>query len=125
MNLLLVFVGGGFGSVARYAMMRAIGRVMGNSNFPWHILGVNLLGALVIGMLTEFFALRISGVDQARLLLVTGFLGGFTTFSAFSLDSALMYQRGDYAQLVTYALASVIGTIIAVLVGGAAVKSVF
>ena len=121
MNLLLVFVGGGFGSVARYAMMRAIGRVMGTS-FPWHTLGVNLLGALIIGALTEFLALRVSGVDQARLLLVTGFLGGFTTFSAFSLENALMWQRGDYVALASYVAASVIGTIIAVLCGGGAVR---
>ncbi len=123
MNLLLVFVGGGFGSVARYAIMKAIGRIMGTA-FPWHTLGVNLLGAIIIGALTEFLALRISGVDQARLLLVTGFLGGFTTFSAFSLESALMYQRGDYLALGCYVAASVIGTLVLVLAGGAAMRSI-
>ena len=60
-----------------------------------------------------------------RLLLVTGFLGGFTTFSAFSLESALMWQRGDYPTLALYVTASVMGTILAVLCGGAAVKAVF
>lgn len=123
MNLLLVFVGGGFGSVARYAMTKAIGRFMGAA-FPWHTLGVNLLGALMIGALTEFLALRISGVEPARLLLVTGFLGGFTTFSAFSLESALMWERGDTMALAAYVTASVVGTIVAVLCGGAAVKAV-
>ena len=123
MNLLLVFVGGGFGSVARYAMMKAIGRVMG-AGFPWHTLGVNLLGALVIGALTEFLALRVSGVEGTRLLLVTGFFGGFTTFSAFSLESALMWQRGDYGALAAYVAASVIGTMIAVLCGGGAMRSI-
>ena len=124
MNLLLVFVGGGFGSVARFALMKAIGRVMGAA-FPWHTLGVNLIGALIIGALTAFLALRVSGIESARLLLVTGFLGGFTTFSAFSLESAMMWQRGDYMMLGVYVAASVIGTIIAVLCGGAAVRAVF
>lgn len=121
MNLLLVFIGGGLGSVARYGMMRAIGRMI-SSAFPWHTLGVNLLGALIIGALAEFLALRISGLDQARLLLITGFLGGFTTFSAFSLESALMWQKGDYILLAGYVAASVIGTIVAVLCGGAAAR---
>ena len=124
MNLLLVFVGGGFGSVARFALMKAIGRVMGAA-FPWHTLGVNLIGALIIGALTAFLALRVSGIESARLLLVTGFLGGFTTFSAFSLESAIICQRGDYMMLGVYVAASVLGTIIAVLCGGAAVRAVF
>ena len=123
MNLLFVFVGGGVGSVARYAMMKAIGRVMG-AEFPWHTLGVNLLGALLIGAVTEFLALRVSAVEPARMLLVTGFLGGFTTFSAFSLEGALMWQRGDYAALASYVAASVVGTIIAVMCGGAVMRIV-
>ena len=124
MNFVLVFVGGGIGSMARYAMMKAIGHVMGG-NFPWPTLGVNLLGALIIGALTEFLALRVSGVEPARLLLVTGFLGGFTTFSTFSLESALMWEKGDMMALAAYVTASVVGTLIAVLCGGAAVKAVF
>jgi len=123
-KLLLVFVGGGFGSVARYAMMKIIGRLMG-AGFPWHTLGVNLIGALIIGALTAFMAMRVSGVESARLLLVTGFLGGFTTFSAFSLESALMWQKGDYMTLVAYVAASVTGTIIAVICGGATVRAIF
>jgi len=123
MTLLLVFIGGGLGSVARFAMMKAIGRVMGG-DFPWHTLGVNLLGAVLIGALTEFLALRVSGVEATRLLLVTGFLGGFTTFSAFSLEAALMWQRGDYWLLSAYVAASVIGTIAAVICGGAVARVV-
>lgn len=122
-KLLLVFVGGGAGSVARYTMMHFISRWMGLS-FPWHTLGVNLLGAFLIGALTEFLALRISVVESIRLLLITGFLGGFTTFSAFSLETAMMWQKGDYAQLALYTTASVIGTIIAVLCGGAVIKNI-
>ncbi|MGB9154534.1 MAG: fluoride efflux transporter CrcB [Alphaproteobacteria bacterium] len=123
MNFLLVFVGGGIGSVARYAMMKAIGRVI-STDFPWHTLGVNLLGALLIGAVAQFFALRVSGVETARLLLVTGFLGGFTTFSAFSLEGALMWKQGDNMMLAAYVSASVIGTIIAVLCGQAVMRVV-
>ena len=115
MNLLLVFVGGGFGSVARYAMMKAIGRVMG-AGFPWHTLGVNLLGALVIGALTEFLALRVSGVEGTRLLLVTGFLGGFTTFSAFEWEMFALGRTTAPIALL-YCLASVIGGFIACWLG--------
>jgi CrcB protein len=122
MKFLFVFVGGGVGSVARYALMKAIGRVMGAA-FPWHTLGVNLLGAFLIGAVTAFMALRISVVEPARLLLITGFLGGFTTFSAFSLENALMWQRGDYLSLATYIAASVGGTLFAVLCGGVAVEA--
>ncbi len=123
MNLLLVFIGGGVGSVARYTMMKAIGHVMG-SNFPWHTLGVNVLGALLIGAVAEFMALRISGIETIRLLLITGFLGGFTTFSAFSLEGAMMVQKGEYMTLAFYTFASVGGTILAVLCGGAGVKAI-
>ncbi len=105
-------------------MTRAIGTVMGSA-FPWHTLGVNLLGAFLIGGLAEFMALKVSGVEPFRLLLVTGFFGGFTTFSAFSLENALMLQRGEYFSLLAYIGMSVLGTLAAVLIGGAAVKAVF
>ncbi len=124
MNLLFVFICGGLGSVARYAMMKGIGKIMG-AGFPWHTLGVNLIGAFLIGMVTAVLAFRSSSAEPARLMLITGFLGGFTTFSAFSLEAALMWQRGDYTALVTYVAASVIGTIIAVLAGGAFIKTIF
>lgn len=122
-SFMLVFFGGGVGAMARYGMTTFIGHHMGKA-FPWHTLGVNLIGALVIGALTEFLSLRVSGVDHARLLLVTGFLGGFTTFSSFSLESALMWEKGDYMPFAAYVAASVIGTIIAVFCGTAAVRAV-
>jgi len=120
-NVLLVFLGGGVGSVARYIMTMAIGRLSGNSQFPWHTLGVNLLGAFLIGALLEIFALR-SMPQAMRFLLITGFLGGFTTFSAFSLESTLMLQRNAYGDLCIYVIASVVGTIAALLAGGAVAK---
>ena len=121
-NILLVFAGGGTGAVARYLMAIGIGRVTASA-FPYHTLAINLLGALLIGGIAEFMALRVSGTDPMRLLLITGFLGGFTTFSAFSLESALMLEKGDYMALAAYVAASVVGTIIAVFAGGAVVKA--
>ncbi|MDR3450704.1 MAG: fluoride efflux transporter CrcB [Alphaproteobacteria bacterium] len=123
MNFLYVFIGGGIGAVARYGVTLATGRVTGSS-FPWHTLSVNLIGALLIGGLTEFLALRVSPVEPARLFLVTGILGGFTTFSAFSLESAMMWEKGDYATLAVYVAVSVVGTLAAALGGGAAMRAV-
>jgi CrcB protein len=124
MNLLLIFLGGGVGSMARYGMMNMISRLLGYPVFPWYTLGVNCLGALMIGALMEFLSLRITLVEPMKLLLITGFLGGFTTFSAFSLESALMFEKGDYMNLAFYVAASVIGTIIAVFIGSGIVKAV-
>jgi len=124
MSFILVFLGGGVGSVARYGMINAISRALGGPTFPWYTLGVNILGALVIGALMEILALRATLAEPMKLFLVTGFLGGFTTFSAFSLESALMFEKGDYLNLGFYIAASVIGTIIAVFLGSGAVKAV-
>ncbi|MDE2030543.1 MAG: CrcB family protein [Alphaproteobacteria bacterium] len=127
MKLLWVFAGGGAGACSRYLMSVLVGRWAGHMpwpKFPWHTLSVNVLGALIIGALAEYFALRVSHLEHARLLLITGFLGGFTTFSAFSLESALMWEKGDYLSLSAYVGLSVAGTIIAVLCGGGMMRAV-
>ena len=123
-KLLLIFLGGGAGSLARFGLMNVISRATPGSTFPWHTLGVNILGAFIIGLLVEILALRVSMPALPRYLLVTGFLGGFTTFSAFSMETALMIERGDYAISLIYALASVIGTVIAVFIGSALIRTV-
>ena len=110
----MIFAGGGLGAVARFALSSMTGRFMG-TDFPWGTLAVNVLGALVIGVLIEVFALRFSVSEQMRFFLVTGFLGGFTTFSAFSLEAASMIERGDFISCAAYIAASVAGTIILVL----------
>ena len=121
--LILIFVGGGIGSIARYALMQAISRyITPGSAFPWHTLGVNVLGAFLIGLLIEILALRIAMPAPPRFLLVTGFLGGFTTFSAFSMETALMLERGDYLNSSLYILASVAFTVAAVFMGIASVR---
>lgn len=123
-TLLVIFLGGGIGSLARYGMMHLISRAMPGSTFPWHTLGVNLIGAFLIGLLVEILALRISLPTPSRHLLVTGFLGGFTTFSSFSMETALMLERGEALNSLFYVLASVIGTVIAVFAGIAAVRAI-
>jgi CrcB protein len=122
-NLILIFLGGGAGSVARYGLMNLISRSMPGSSFPWHTLGVNVLGAFAIGILIEVLALRISMPQPERFLLVTGFLGGFTTFSAFSMETALLLERGDYVNMAAYIVASVVVTVAAVFIGIGIVRS--
>ena len=122
MNWLLVFVGGGLGAAARHGMNVGVGRALG-SDFPWHTLIVNIVGCLVMGALTEAMALRLNVSNELRLFLTTGILGGFTTFSAFALDFALLVERRDMVGAAGYALASVGLSIIACLAGLALVRS--
>jgi len=84
-------------------------------------LAVNLLGAFLIGVVAELFSLKYNN-ETWRYFLVTGILGGFTTFSAFSLESALLWMRGDYAAFLFYVFASVVGTILLVLFAMASVR---
>lgn len=106
----LVFVGGGIGSMVRLFVTSLVGKQM-NTAFPWGTLTVNLLGALAIGLLIELMAFKWSISDDQRYLLITGFIGGFTTFSAFSLETASMCVRGDWLVAMAYVLASVMGTV--------------
>jgi CrcB protein len=124
MNLALaIFVGGGIGSLCRYAMMNLISHRLPSVSFPWPTLSVNILGAFLIGILLELLALRTTLGSTGKFFLVTGFLGGFTTFSAFSLESALMFEKGDFINMGLYIAASVIGTVIAVFAGSGLIRS--
>lgn len=104
--LAAVALGGGLGAVCRYLMAVLVGRWIGHG-FPWGTLVVNLLGALLMGMLIEAAALRFSLGPLPRALLVVGFLGGFTTFSTFSLDMVTLIERHQAGLAVVYATASV------------------
>ena len=106
-NILLVALGGSFGSVARYLFGVEAGRLLGKT-WPYGTLGVNIVGGLLMGMLAGWLALR-GGADQERwrVLIGVGVLGGFTTFSAFSLETALMIERRDYAAAAGYVALSV------------------
>lgn len=123
MTYLAIFFGGGLGSIFRFVISSFVSRNIAG-NFPWYTLSVNLIGAFLIGMIVELLALKYSNSPQINYLLITGFLGGFTTFSAFSLESSLMWTRGDYLMLASYILASVIGTIFLVLLAAHFTKTI-
>ena len=120
MQYALVFVGGGLGASLRHAINLAAARL--GFAFPIGTLAVNVLGSFLMGVLVAYFALR-TGIDQhVRLLLTTGLLGGFTTFSAFSLDAALMWEKGAFAELALYAGGSVVLSVAGLFAGMAAVR---
>jgi CrcB protein len=123
-NYLAVFIGGGLGAVFRLFVSSQAVKHLG-SGFPWGTLAVNLIGAVLIALVIELGALKFQISEQLKYLLVTGFLGGFTTFSAFSLETASMWMRGDIAPAILYAAISVIGTVGLVLLTTYAVRSVF
>src|SRR5262245_18207697 len=93
---LLIFVGGGLGSMLRHAVNLASAALFGMS-FPYGTILVNITGSFAIGVVAGWFALRGHGGQMTSLFLTTGILGGFTTFSAFSLDAALLWERGQAA----------------------------
>ena len=118
MNALLVFVGAGVGGVLRHAVNQLAARALGPA-FPWGILAVNVAGSLVMGLVVGWLAAR---ADQpwsgpARLLLATGLCGGFTTFSAFSLDAVLLWERGEMGLAAAYTFGSAAGSIAALGLG--------
>ena len=115
MYWLFVFVGGGLGSLARLAVSRATLALLGPS-LPWGTLAVNVAGSLAIGVAIGLLD-AVEASPPARLFLVPGFLGGFTTFSAFSLDALTLWQRGDEALAAAYVAASVVLSLLAVAAG--------
>ncbi|KAF1046287.1 fluoride efflux transporter CrcB [Xylophilus sp.] len=106
-GFLIVFLGGGFGSALRHGANLLAARWTG-AGWPFGTLAINVLGSLLMGVVAEAFALRSGWSPQLRLLLVTGILGGFTTFSTFSLETALLHERGDTGQALLYVAASVL-----------------
>lgn len=115
-HLLLVMLGGAIGAGARHLTGRAALALWG-PGFPWGTLMVNLLGGMLMGLLAGWLAARASGDEALRYLLGVGVLGGYTTFSAFSLETANMLQRGDHGVALLYILASVAGSILALFAG--------
>ncbi|GEP01642.1 fluoride efflux transporter CrcB [Methylobacterium haplocladii] len=105
MNPLLVFVGAGIGGVLRHGVNVAALRV--GSSFPWGTLAINVVGSVLMGIFTGWFALR-GGSMQARLFIATGILGGFTTFSTFSLEAMTLFERGETSAALAYVVTSVI-----------------
>lgn len=123
-NILLVAIGGATGSVARYLAGIAMTRWLGPA-FPWGTITVNIVGSFMIGLLTELIARKFSAPMEMRLLLVVGVLGGFTTFSSFSLDTMALFERGESLSAVVYVFASVLLSLAAALGGLALGRSLF
>ncbi len=114
---LLVGAGGALGAMGRYGFGVMVAR-SGTLGFPYATLGVNILGSLFMGVLIGALAKFLpGGQNEIRLFLAVGLLGGFTTFSAFSLDAITLIERGEMMQAGIYVLLSVMASIIAVFVG--------
>ncbi len=112
-TIAMIAAGGALGAIARYGVSVGTGQIFGLS-FPWGTLIVNILGSFLMGVLIVKFS-QMDGVSQhLKLFLITGFLGAFTTFSAFSLDFITLWERGDILQALGYVLASVILSILAI-----------
>ena len=116
-RFLIVAAGGALGAVARYGVGTLAGR-LGASNWPWGTLTVNILGGLLMGALTGWLAFR-GGLhaESIRLFAAVGILGGFTTFSAFSLETALMIEKRQLALAGGYVAASVVLSVLALFLG--------
>ena len=116
MTYLIVFLGAGIGGAARHGVNVLSARLFG-TGFPAGTLVINVLGCLVMGLIAGAFAFRVHLPQELRLFLTTGILGGFTTFSAFSLDAALLWERGEVGLAALYVGASVIFSLLAVAAG--------
>lgn len=117
---LIVFAGAGLGGMARHAVNLAGARL--GYAFPWATISVNVAGSILMGVLAGWFALKTGAPQHVKLFLTTGVLGGFTTFSAFSLDAALLWERGAFGPFALYVLGSVVLSVAGLFAGMAAVR---
>jgi len=122
MAYLIVFLGGGLGAALRHGINIASARAFG-TGFPYGTLLINITGSLVMGLAAAYFAFKGDASQHWRLFLTTGILGGYTTFSTFSLDAALLYERGEVGPAAIYVLASVALSIAGLFAGFALVRS--
>jgi CrcB protein len=116
MNYILVFIGGGLGSTLRYFVNVVIPRLLG-ADFPYHTFIINITGSTVMGLIAGYFAFRGDASQSWRLFLMTGILGGYTTFSAYSLDAAVLYERGAIGLALVYVVGSVVFSIAGLFAG--------
>lgn len=119
--LLIVFFGAGLGGALRHGVNVMAARLLG-LDFPWGTLFVNVSGSLTMGLLVESFALRFDPGQHWRLFATTGFLGGFTTFSTFSLDAVVLFESGRHVLALTYVAGSLAAGIAGLLAGMALVR---
>src|SRR3954469_7974966 len=116
MPYLIVFLGAGIGGALRHGVNVAGARLWG-FGFPFGTLMVNIVGSFLMGALAGYFAFRPGVGQHMRLFLTTGILGGFTTFSAFSLDTALLVERHSYGMAAGYVVGSVAASVSALFFG--------
>jgi fluoride exporter len=125
MTYLIVFLGGGIGAALRHGVNVLCSRLLGAA-FPYATAFENISGSFVMGLIAGYFALRSTGVPQhLQLFLTTGILGGYTTFSAFSLDAVLLYERGALGLAAVYVLVSVVLSIAGLFAGLAVARHLF
>jgi CrcB protein len=113
---ILVFLGGGIGAAIRHGINVTVARTFGTA-FPLATLIENISGSFLMGVLIGYFAFKSEAPQALRLFLTTGILGGYTTFSTFSLDAALLWERGETGKAISYVLLSVAGSLVGIAVG--------
>ena len=116
MRLVLICLGGALGTGLRYLVTGVAARWFGPA-FPYGTLAVNVVGSLIMGLVAGYFAFAGGAGQHWRLFLATGILGGFTTFSAFSLDAVLLWERSEFGLAATYVVASVALSILGLVAG--------
>jgi CrcB protein len=121
MNYAIVFIGGGLGSMLRYFVTVLSARLLG-TGFPWGTFLINITGSTVMGLVAGYLAFRGEASQAWRLFLMTGILGGYTTFSAFSLDTSFLYERGELGLAAAYVAGSVAISIAGLFAGMALVR---
>ena len=121
--LMIVAAGGAIGAALRYLTMVGVGSLMG-AGFPFGTLVVNIVGSLALGALTEIMALVWSVGLELRAFIVVGVLGGFTTFSAFSMDVVYLAERGQLVAAGLYMATAVVVSVAAFLVGMMALRAI-
>ena len=121
MGFLIVFLGAGLGGAARHGVNLLALRL--GTTFPFGTLAINVSGSLLMGLAAGYFAYRGQLPQEWRLFLTTGVLGGFTTFSAFSLETALLYERGQTGAAIAYVVGSVVLAIGGLVAGLAIVRA--
>ncbi|MEI9993913.1 MAG: fluoride efflux transporter CrcB [Rhizomicrobium sp.] len=114
--LLMVALGGALGSLLRYAVASVI-QTPAQTGFPWGIFTVNLTGGFAMGVITALMALKLNVSPELRAFMTVGILGGYTTFSTFSLESAVLIERGAYGLAAAYIAGSALLSIAALFAG--------
>lgn len=116
LHYLIVGLGGALGAMARHGVGALVLRAAGDE-FPWGTLVINVIGSFLIGLVIGVLALVGQWSQEIRLFAVVGILGGFTTFSAFSLETVLLFEKGQVGAALLYVIGSVAGSVLATFLG--------